>query len=55
MVDDKGAWFKSFQFAGERDLDEELEVAQDDADDGEAVEDGHGDGPFAVDADIEGA
>lgn len=30
-------------------------MAQDGADDGEAVEDGHGDGPFAVDADIEGA
>lgn len=29
-------------------------MAQDGADDGEAVEDGHGDGPFAVDADIEG-
>jgi hypothetical protein len=55
LVDDKGAGFEGFQFAGERDLDEELEVAQDGADDGEAFEDGHGDGPFAVDTDIEGA
>lgn len=55
LVDDKGAGLESFQFAGERDLDEELEMAQDGADNGEAVEDGHGDGPFPVDADIEGA
>lgn len=55
LVDDKGARLEGLEFTGEGYLDEELEVAQDGADDGEAVEDGHGDGPLAVDADIEGA
>lgn len=53
LVDDEGAGLEGLEFAGEGDLDEELEVAQDGAEDGEAVEDGHGDGPSAADTDIE--
>lgn len=43
------------QFAGERDLEEEVEVAQDGAEDGEAVEDGHGDERGAANTNIEGS
>ncbi|KAH6608235.1 hypothetical protein Trco_004548 [Trichoderma cornu-damae] len=55
LVDDEGAGAEGPELARDGDVDEELQVAEDGADNGQAAEDGHGDGPGAVHADVEGA
>lgn len=55
LVDDEGAWPKGRQLTGGRYGQEEVEVAEDGAEDGESVQDGHGDEGRAADANVESA
>lgn len=55
LVDDEGAGLQRAQFTGDGDVDDEVDVAEDGAEDGEAGENRHGDEPVAADSDFEGA
>lgn len=55
LVDDEGTGAKSGQLLGEGDVEDELDVAEDGAEDGEAGEEGGRDGRGGAYADVEGS
>ena len=52
LIDEEGVGLQRLQLGGERDLDDDVELAQDGAKDGEAREDAGGKEGIAADADI---
>lgn len=55
LVDEEGARPEGGELAREGDGEEEVPLAQDGAEDGQAGEEGRGDEPGAADADVEGS
>ena len=55
LVYDEGARVQSMQFAGKSYVHQEMDVAEDGAEDCEAGEDGHGDEPVSTNTDVEGS
>lgn len=55
LVDEEGAGSEEGQLGGEVYVEEEVDVAEDGAEDGEAGEEARGDEPAAADANIQGA